>query len=72
MGGKFVEAFVEGFTSAGTGLAAGSVGMFDGLMKTADGTLTSIAEFGATAAGIAVVLGIVAAVLKRTSRKVVR
>lgn len=72
MGGNFVTAFVEGFTTAGTGLAAGSVGMFDGLMKTAEGTLTSIAEVGATAAGIAVVLGIVAAILKRTGRKVVR
>ena len=72
MGGKFVEAFVSGFTEGGTGIASGLVGFFDGLMKGPEGALTSIAEVSAVAAGLALVVGIGAGLFKRAARKVTR
>ena len=70
MGANFVSTFIEGFTTGGAGLATGLVGFFDGLMKTADGNLTGVAEIGITAAGVALVVGVGTAIFRKLARKV--
>lgn len=72
MGANFVTAFVEGFTSGGAGLATGMVGFFDGLMKGAEGGLTSVAEVGAMMAGVALVIGVGTALFKRLAHRAAR
>ena len=72
MGASFVTAFVEGFTTGGAGLATGMVGFFDGLMKSAEGGLTSVAELGITAAGVGLVIAVGTGIFRKLSRKVTR
>ena len=72
MGSNFVTAFVEGFTSGGAGLATGMVGFFDGLMKGAEGGLTSVAEVGITMAGVGLVIGVGTAIFRKLAHKATR
>ena len=70
MGAKFVEAIVSGFSSGGSGLATGFVDTFDAVTKTAEGTLTGVAEVGMTMMGFGLLVGAVFALYRRFTRRV--
>lgn len=70
MGAKFVEAVVNGFSSGGTGLAAGMVETFDAVTKTAEGTLTGVAEVGMTMMGLGLLIAVVFGLWRKFTRRV--
>ncbi|MBQ7322533.1 MAG: hypothetical protein IJW99_10590 [Clostridia bacterium] len=70
MGAKFVEAIVNGFTSGGSGLGTGVVSTFDAVTKTAEGTLTSVAEVGMTMIGFGLLVGAVFSLWRKFTRRV--
>lgn len=70
MGAKFVEAIVSGFSSGGSGLATGFVDTFDAVTKTAEGTLTGVAEVGMTMIGFGLLVGAVFGLWRKFTRRV--
>ena len=70
MGAEIVSTVVEGFTSGGTGLATGFVQFFDGITKTAEGTLTGVAEVGFTMIGFGLIIAAAFGVWRKLTRKV--
>lgn len=70
MGAEIVSTVVEGFTSGGTGLAQGFVGFFDGITKTAEGTLTGVAEVGFTMLGFGLIISVAYGVWHKLTRKI--
>ena len=70
MGAEIVSTVVEGFTSGGTGLATGFVQFFDGITKTAEGTLTGVAEVGFTMIGFGLIIAVAFSVWRKLTRKV--
>lgn len=72
MGANIVSTFIEGFTTGGAGLATGLTGFFDGLVKGAEGGLTTVAEIGITLAGVGLVIGIGTGLFRKLSAKLGR
>lgn len=70
MGANIVGTIVEGFTTGGTGLAGGCVQLFDGLTKTAEGTLTGVAEVGFTLLGVGLVISVTLGLFRKLSHRV--
>ena len=70
MGAEIVSTVVEGFTSGGTGLATGFVQFFDGITKTAEGTLTGVAEIALTLTGVGLMIGIGTGIFKKLTKKI--
>ena len=70
MGSTIVGTIVDGFTEGGTGLASGCVQLFDGLTKTADGTLTGVAEVGFTLVGVSLVIAVTLGLFRKLSHRV--
>lgn len=70
MGTEIVSTVVEGFTSGGTGLATGFVQFFDGITKTAEGTLTGVAEVGFTMLGFGLIIAVGFGVWRKLTRKI--
>ena len=70
MGAEIVSTVVEGFTSGGAGLATGFVQFFDGITKTAEGTLTGVAEVGFTMIGFGLIIAVAFGVWRKLTRKV--
>ena len=70
MGATIVGTIIEGFTSGGAGLATGLVGFFDGLVKTADGGMTGVAEIALTLTGVGLMIGIGTGIFKKLTKKI--
>ena len=70
MGADIVSTVVDGFTSGGTGLATGFVQFFDGITKTAEGTLTGVAEVGFTMLGFGLIIAVSFGVWRKLTRKI--
>ena len=70
MGAEIVSTVVDGFTTGGTGLATGFVQFFDGITKTAEGTLTGVAEVGFTLFGLGLIIAVGFGIWRKLTHKI--